>query len=419
MQVPLPYGRSAQSAFIPNWVNASCVRTNEWQRAESEQNLVKAALKRPYGLPRLSNLARHSHSAVIVTCDKTRGVPSHITLPLILEELEAGGLNRERVHVLVATGLHKGESANDVRERFGDELVENMEVTVHDSDENGQLSFLGDLSSGTPLSLNKVVLENDLVILESGVEPHFFAGFTGGSKVILPGTAGTETILRNHSWRNIDDPRSRYGIIQNPIRADANEATRFLKRAFAFNLILDAQKRIVHATAGDAIDSFNVAAEMVIAHSRILIRNRPKIVITTNGGYPLDRNVYQCVKGIAVPEEILQPGSKIIMVGECADGVVHEEFRKILLGASPNELYEKLRTSEAIARDQWEVQVLCRILRQNLVWFVTRHDLQSDIESMHMRYAASVEQALDATGISKGERVLVVPEGPATILKVG
>ena len=419
MQITLPYGRSAQSAFIPNWVNASCVKTKEWQQTDSEQDLVRTALKKPYGLPRLVDLAHHSHSAIIVTCDKTRGVPSHTTLPLILEELAAGGLNRERVHVLVATGLHKGESTSDVRERLGSELLENLEVTVHDSDEHGQLSFVGNLSSGTPLILNKAVLEHDLVILESGVEPHFFAGFTGGSKVILPGAAGTETILRNHNWQKIDDPRSRYGIIKNPIRADANEAMRFFKRAFALNLILNAQKKIIHATAGDTIDSFNAAANMVIEHSRILVKNRPDIVITTNGGYPLDRNVYQCVKGIAVPEEILQPGSKIIMVGECVDGVAHEEFRRMLLGAPPNELYEKLKTSEATARDQWEVQVLCRILRHNSVWFVTREEIQSDIESMHMNYAPTVEEALNAAGLSKDERVLIAPEGPATILKAG
>ena len=417
MQVSLPYGRSAHCGFMPNWVNASCVRTREWQRTDSEQNLVKAALERPYGLPRLISLAHHSRSAVIVTCDKTRGVPSHITLPLILEELVAGGLDRERVKVLVATGLHKGESASDVRERFGSELLENLEVTVHDSDEQDQLNFVGNLSSGTPLILNKAVLETDLVILESGVEPHFFAGFTGGSKVILPGVAGTETILRNHDWRKIDDPRSRYGIIENPIRADANEALRFLKRTFAINLILDAQKKIIHATAGDAMNTLNAAAEMVIAHSKILVKNRPDIVITTNGGYPLDRNVYQCVKGIAVPEEILPPNAKIIVVSECADGVAHEEFRKILLGTSPNELYEKLKASEATARDQWQVQVLCRILRQNPVWFVTRSELQPDIESMHMHYARTVEQALDAAGLGRSERVLVVPEGPAAILK--
>jgi nickel-dependent lactate racemase len=352
---------------------------------------------------------------VIVTCDKSRGVPSRITLPPILEELKTGGIGC--VKILVATGLHKGESASDVRERFGDELLENLQVIVHDSDENGQLSALGNLSSGTPLTLNNAVLENDLVILESGVEPHFFAGFTGGSKVILPGAAGTETILRNHDSRKIDDSRSRCGIIENPIRADANEAMRFLKRPFALNLVLDAQKRIIQATAGDAIDSFNAAAGMVTAHSRILVRDRPDIVITTNNGYPLDRNVYQCVKGIAVPEEILKPDSRIIIVSECSDGVAHEEFRKILIEGSPNKLYEKIKTSNATARDQWEVQVLCRILRQYPVWFVTRSELQSDIESMHMHYAATVEEALDAAGLSKGERVLVVPEGPATILK--
>jgi nickel-dependent lactate racemase len=418
MRISLPYGRSSKSGVIPDWAIASCVKPKEWRRTGSQENLVRTALARPHILPRLKELARQSRFAVIATCDRTRGVPSHITLPLIMDELRSGGLDGERVKVLVATGLHKGETTSDVKERFGSELLENLEVNIHDSDEYDQLSFLGTLRSGTPLFLNKDVVEADLIIIESSVEPHFFAGFTGGSKVILPGVAGTETILRNHSWKNIDDPKSRYGIVENPIRADANAALRTLKSTFALNLVLDDQKRIVHATAGGPIVSFNKAAQIVTAHSRILIEKRPDIVITTNGGYPLDRNVYQCVKGIAVPEEILLPGSKIIMVGECADGTAHEEFRRMLVGNSPNELYEKLKTSEVPERDQWEAQVLCRILRQNPVWFITRSELRSDIESMHMHYAATIEQALDSARVGKRERVLVVPEGPSAILKV-
>ncbi len=419
MRVSLPYGRSSLSAVIPDWAVTNCVTPKKWPRKKSQRSLVKAALKRPCGLPRLRDLARHSGSVVIVTCDKTRGLPTHTTLPLILQELKAGGREIERVKILIATGLHKGETTADVKERFGSELLEGLEVNVHDSDKQDQLSFLGSLRSGTPLYLNRAVVESNLVIIESTVEPHFFAGFTGGSKVILPGVAGTETILRNHSWQNIDDPRSRYGIIDNPIRADADEALRFLKSTFALNVVLDSEKRMVYATAGDPVASFNVAAEIVAVHSKILIKRRPDVVITTNGGYPLDRNVYQCVKGIAVPEEILHADSRVVMVGECADGIVHDEFRKILLGGSPKDIYEKLKVSDLPARDQWEAQVLCRILRRNSVWFVTEKELSSDIESMHMHYASTVEQALDSAGVSRGERVLVVPQGPSTILKAG
>lgn len=416
MQISLPYGRSSKSVFLPDWATTTLVRPKEWEQTDTEQNLIRAALSNPHGLPRLRDLAHQSHSAVIVTCDKTRGVPSRITLPLIMDELTGGGLYREQVKVLVATGLHKGETKTDIKERFGSELLELMEVHVHDSDKDEQLRSLGSLPSGTPLYLNRIALETDLVIIESTVEPHFFAGFTGGSKVILPGIAGTETIIRNHSWQNVDNSHSRYGIVHNPIRADADNALRSLKKTFALNLVLDNQKRIVHATAGEPIASFNATAEIVNAHSRILIKNRPDIVITTNGGYPLDRNLYQCVKGIAVPEDILHPSSKIIMVGECVDGAAHEEFRRTMTAGSPGEIYEKLKTS-APARDRWEAQVLCRILRQYPVWFVTRSELRSDIESMHMNHATTVEEALDVARTEEDKRLLVVPEGPSTILK--
>jgi nickel-dependent lactate racemase len=403
---------------VPEWAATKIVIPKQWQTASQEKS-IEAALRQPIGAPRLSELARESHSAVIVTCDRTRGVPSHVTIPLILEELRSGGMDLDRIMVLVATGLHKGETMTDVTERIGTELVGKLEVVIHDSDDRTRLVELGKLSSGTPLWLNRSVVESDLVIVESNVEPHFFAGFTGGGKVILPGVAGTETILRNHSWKKIDNSASRYGVTENPIRADANEALRHLGRAFALNIVLDSQKRIVHATAGDPILSFNSVAESVRLRSSVQVKDPPDVVITTNGGYPLDRNVYQCVKGIAVPERILHGHSRIIMASECMDGVGHQDFLRLLASNTPEAIYDKLREGEALIRDQWEVQVLCRILRKTPVCFVTRPELASEIRSMHMDYAQTIEKALDSVNLRRGERVLVLPQGPMTLPTLG
>jgi nickel-dependent lactate racemase len=324
-----------------------------------------------------------------------------------------------RIKVLVATGLHKGETMVDVEERLGKELLGHLRVEIHDSDDHAHLAELGKLSSGAPLCLNRSVIESDLVIVESNVEPHFFAGFTGGSKVILPGVAGTEIILRNHCWHNIDHPKSRYGVAENPIRAEANEALRHLRRIFALNVVLDSEKRIVYATAGDPISSFNAAAESVSLHSRVQVKDPPDVVITTNGGYPLDRNVYQCVKGIAVPEGILRENSRIIMASECVDGVGHQDFLRLLASDTPEAVYDKLREGEVLIRDQWEVQVLCRILRKTPVCFITRPELAPEIRSMHMDYAQTIEQALDSANLRRGERVLVLPQGPMTLPTLG
>jgi len=416
--VSLPYGRTQLTGHVPEWAATSIVIPRQWQTASQEKS-IEAALRQPIGAPRLSELARVSHSAVIVTCDRTRGVPSRVTIPLILEELRSGGMDLDRIMVLVATGLHKGETMTDVTDRLGGELVGKLEVVIHDSDDRTRLVELGRLSSGTPLWLNRSVTESDLVIVESNVEPHFFAGFTGGSKVILPGVAGTGTILRNHSWKNIDNSASRYGATENPIRADANEALRHLGRTFALNIVLDSQKRIVHATAGDPISSFNAVAESVRQHSSVQVRDSPDVVITTNGGYPLDRNAYQCVKGIAVPERILHGDSRIIMAGECMDGVGHSDFLRLLASNTPEAVYDKLREGEALIRDQWEVQVLCRILRKTPVCFITRPELASEIRSMHMDYAQTIEQALDSANLRRGERVLVLPQGPMTLPTLG
>jgi nickel-dependent lactate racemase len=411
----LPYGRSMLSCQIPKSFVVYCASPRRW-RIDSRRSHVKTALEYPIGLPRLRRLASHSRKAVIVTCDKTRGLPSHVTIPAILHELESGGLDRHRVEVLVATGLHKGETIADVKERLGGELVEDLTVSIHDSDDQGQIAFLGRLSSGVPLYLNRTVVDSDLVIVESTVEPHFFAGFTGGSKVILPGVAGTETILANHNWRNVDDSRSRCGVTDNPVRFEANESSRYLRKLFSLNIILDSRKRIVHASSGDIIASFKMSARAVDRHSRLRLKDQPDLVITSNGGYPLDRNVYQSVKGIAVPEHVLEQDSKIVMVSECIDGVGHQEFLNLLASDSPSRVYERLRASQTMATDQWEVQVLCRILRRNPVWFVTRSELRSEIEKMHMHYAPTIEEALASAGAEERNNLLVVPYGPSTIL---
>ncbi len=414
--VSLPYGHSFLHAHIPEHANLQVVTSRTWA-VTSQTKTIEAALANPIGTPKLRDLARGKRRVAIVTCDKTRSVPSRITLPRILDELEAAGLDRASVTILVATGLHKGETMTDLRERLGDELLGGLDPIIHDSDDQNQLISLGHLRSGTPLSLNKVVVESDLVVVESTVEPHFFAGFTGGSKMILPGLAGTDTILRNHAWNNIDDSRSRYGVLDNSVRAEGNETLRYLGKTFALNLVLDSQKQICFATCGEILASFALAAREVSKHSAVQVAERPDVVLTTNGGYPLDRNLYQCVKGIAVPEEIVHKGSRIIMASECIDGVAHANFLKSLVSGTPHEVYNKLKSSTVPIPDQWQVQILCRILRQNPVWFVTGKQLESEIESAHMHYASTIEEALRSAQLTQGERVLAVPEGPGMILK--
>lgn len=419
VDVSLPYGHSSLRGQIPDNVQAMIVASKPWPAdSGSQQAIVKAALEKAIGTPMLRHLARNKRRVVIVTADKTRGVPSRITFPLILKELQAAGIRKSSVKLLVATGLHKGESISDLKERFGDEPLEGLEVIVHDSDDQSQLKPLGNLRTGTPLWLNSDVVDSDLVLLESRVEPHFFAGFTGGSKMILPGVAGTDTILRNHSYRNIDDPRSRYGVLDNPIRTEANEALSHIGKAFALNVVLDSEKRIVFANSGDPLSSFTSAANELSRHSDVEIFERPDLVLTSNGGYPLDRNLYQCVKGIAVPEQVVHKGSRIIMVGECSDGIGHGAFAELLHSGTVNEIYQRIRTAKATVCDQWEVQILCRILTQTPVWFVTRNELKNQVQAAHMQYASTIEEALDSAKLTRDERILAVPEGPSTTLKL-
>lgn len=401
--------------------------TSALHRRESEKSpaqLIEDALAKPIGSPGLRQLAQGKQNIVILASDHTRPVPSRLILPPMLRELRAGAPEAS-ITILVATGCHRETTRDELEQKFGPALLRAERICVHDCDDAAGLVCLGKLPSGGALTLNRLAVEADLLVAEGFVEPHFFAGFSGGRKSVLPGIAGRTTVLYNHNAAFIADPHARTGVLEhNPIHRDMLYAARAAKLAFICNVVLDAEKRVVCACAGDMELAHREACRFLQGHCQVAAEPA-EIVITSNGGYPLDQNIYQAVKGMTAAEAVVQEGGVIIMLAQCKDGHGGESFYRTLKEEADLRrlTWRFLATpAEQTIVDQWQSQILVRVLQRASVILVS--DAADEIvRQMHMLPAHSLsdalklaDQLLAAKGIQNGG-VLAIPDGVSVIAR--
>ncbi|MDF2673887.1 MAG: hypothetical protein K0R09_2152 [Clostridiales bacterium] len=423
MKIQLPFGQAYLLAEVPEDRITQLVEPQLSHVEAKELDLVKRALSLPFGGQKLSDMAQGKKTACVITSDHTRPVPSKLTLPLILEELRKGNPEID-ITILVATGCHRASTESELIEKFGEKIVEQERVVIHNCDAVEEMKFLGLLPSGGKLLLNQRVLQTELLLAEGFIEPHFFAGFSGGRKSILPGVAARETVMYNHNAEFINNEKARAGILfGNPIHIDMEAAAEMANLRFILNVVLDRNKSIVAAFAGAPQETYGSGCEYLAKQAGVQLKPTP-IVITTNGGYPLDQNLYQCVKGITTAESACLPGGVIILAAACNDGHGGKDFYQVLKSAnSPQELLQQIsgRVAADTLPDQWQYQILARILSKQHVIIVTKPQWQTMIEEMHLHYAQTVEMALKIAEqwVSRDSDITVIPDGVSVYLKEG
>jgi len=418
----LPYSRTRLDLEVPDAGLTGVLesRVNAYTPPGPPEILVERAFDVPIGSPRLETLVSGARRITIITSDHTRPVPSRLTLPVWLRRIRKGRPDAE-ISILVATGCHRATTTEEQTRWFGEDLVRNERIVIHDSRDDAALVRVGTLPSGGELWLNRLAVETDLLLAEGFIEPHFFAGFSGGRKSVLPGVAGYRTVLANHCAAFIDSPSARTGILENnPIHADMVSASRQARLAFIMNVVLDADKRIIHAVAGHPETAHARGCEFLQGLCRVP-RIPADIAVTTNGGFPLDQNIYQAVKGMTAAEAVCNEGGVIVMVAACEDGHGGRSFYERMANArSPREVLNQtsLVPMDKTAPDQWEYQILARILSRFTVILVTDRCDRSLVESMHMKHAATIGEAMDAAFRIKGcdARVTVIPDGVGVIV---
>lgn len=386
-----------------------------------QTEIARKALENPIGSPRLRELAKGKQNIVIITSDHTRPVPSKITMPLLLEEIRSGNPNAD-ITILIATGFHRLTTMEELVNKFGEEIAKNEKLVNHDCRDDSSLVEVGILPSGGKLILNKLAMEADLLVAEGFIEPHFFAGFSGGRKSVLPGIASRTTVLANHCSEFIASEYARAGILEgNPIHRDMVYAAEAANLAFILNVVIDSEKKIINAFAGDRVKAHEEGCRFV---SRLAsVEAKPAdIVITSNGGYPLDQNIYQSVKGMTAAEATAKEGGVIIIAAACNDGHGGESFyRTFLENPTAQSIMDKIMQipMESTIPDQWESQILARILIKHKVILVTDQCDPKMVTDMHMLHAYTLQEALEMAYEIKGRdaTVTVVPDGVSVIVK--
>lgn len=420
MKVKFPFGREKIEVELPDSTQVLESKAAEYVPSKSQEGLVQDALEHPIGSKRVSELAKGKKKIVIITSDHTRPVPSKITLPLYLKEIRKNNPDCE-ITILIATGFHRPTTKEEMLDKFGEELVKNEKFVIHMSQNDEDMAYLGILPSGGELLINKLAVEADLLVSEGFIEPHFFAGFSGGRKSVLPGIASQKTVFGNHCSKFIASDKSRTGNLDgNPIHKDMEFAAKEAKLAFILNVAIDADKKVIAAFAGDAFEAHEKGCEFVKNLSKVEGTDAD-IVITTNGGYPLDQNIYQSVKSMTAAEACAKPDGIIIEASKCNDGHGGESFYQTFKNAkNPKEVEDmilKVKMEDTIA-DQWESQILARILVRHQVLYVADKSAKDILEDMHMTYVPTIEEALKKAIEIKGKdaKIAVIPEGISVIV---
>ena len=320
-EIRLPYDTGTQTLHIPEKNLAGVLVSHQasYQAKKTGAELVEDSLDHPIGSPRLEELAKGKKNIVIISSDHTRPVPSAIIMPILLRRIRSVAPDA-RIRILVATGFHRASTREELVAKYGEEIVDHEEIVMHDARDDAAMVDVGVLPSGGHCLINRVATEADLLLAEGFIEAHFFAGFSGGRKSVLPGIASYKTIQANHCGEFIASTQCRTGNLQgNRIHADMVFAAHAAKLAFIVNVVLNEEKQIIGSFAGDVEEAHLTGCRFVNDLARV-DKVPCDIAISTNGGYPLDQNVYQAVKGMTAAEATVREGGVIIMVAGCRDG---------------------------------------------------------------------------------------------------
>jgi len=383
-----------------------------------QEDLITQAMKAPIGGIPLSQMAKGKHSAVIIISDHTRPVPSRLILPPMLAALREGSPDID-VTLLVATGCHRATTLDELKQKLGSSIYAQEKIIVHDCDNSANMVNLGTLPSGTECRVNRIAVETDLLVAEGFIEPHFFAGFSGGRKSVLPGICARKTVMANHCAAFIDNAGSRSGLLQeNLIHRDMTAAARMAKLQFIVNVVLSPDKRVIHAVAGEPVKAHAAGCGWLSRRCRVTPQMKGDLVITSNGGAPLDQNIYQAVKCMSTAEAAVAPGGTIIVCSECADGIGGDAFYHAVRDcASASALLDRIRkvAPEKTTPDQWQYQIFCRILKEHRIIFVTRPELRDVITDMKMEYASTLGEAIQRAE-PENKHVVIIPDGVSVIV---
>jgi lactate racemase len=417
MRLRLDYGTTGLLAEFPE-KRTTVIEPMHIPPAPDPRALLLKAIREPVGKPSLRDLYRAGQRVAISVCDITRAQPRQIMIEALLSEMP--GVRHNDVTIMIATGTHRRNTTEEIERMIGRELAQNCRIVCHDARDDASLVHMGNTSTGVRVLLNRAWVESEFKITTGFVEPHFFAGFSGGPKMVAPGLAGLETVMTLHNAARIGHPKATWGIIEgNPVHDDVREISRMTGVDFALDVTLNRDQQITAAFAGDLLKEHATACAVARQNAMRPCEKPFDVVVTTNSGYPLDQNLYQAVKGMSAAAKIVKDGGTIICASECRDGLPnHGAYGQILASqSSPRALLDMITTQGYSKADQWQVQIQAMIQLKAKVLVKAGCLTDQQIREAHFQpisdVASAVDEALKLEG--PGGTVCVLPHGPQTI----
>jgi lactate racemase len=418
MIVRLAYGKTGLTIELPDSYKIDLIEPKWVEGVPDEKQAIINSLRNPYNCSPLAELITSGKRVAIVFSDITRATPYNIIIPALLGELQ--GLPRENICFFCANGTHRFATNAELVRILGRDIVRNYRIVQNDSNDRSKHKYIGTTGSGNEIYLNEELLKFDVKILTGFIEPHFFAGFSGGGKALMPGMAYVGTIRYNHSIANLSLKNVTWGkTYGNPLWDDIMEASEFVRGLFLLNITLNKEKKITNVFSGDLRIAHKAGAQFVKDSAMVAVKKLYDIVITSNSGYPLDLNVYQTVKGMSAAAQIVKTGGHIIIASECWDGIpAGSDYETILLSVSnANELMEFVKSREPQLKDTWQIFFQAMIQQKATVHLFSD---KLDKETIGKTFLTPVNDIARLTKmlagkIGPGADICIMPEGPQTI----
>ncbi|TVS19729.1 MAG: nickel-dependent lactate racemase [Planctomycetaceae bacterium] len=423
MRVRLDYGKSGLEVELPD---RNVVRTLNYQPAQplaDPESSLRAVLDRPTGTASLAELAQGRQDACILICDITRPVPNQMILTPMLETLERAGIARDKILILVATGLHRPNLGVELVEMVGRRIVERYRIENHFGERQDEHTWLGESPRGVPIWIDSRYVHADLKIATGLIEPHLMAGFSGGRKLICPGIAGIDTIRAWHSPAFLEHPRSDSGILDgNPVHEENTWIGRRAGCDFIVNVVIDSQRRPLRFVAGDMEQAFLEGCQFVRPLVTARVPEPVDIVVTTSAGYPLDTTFYQSVKGMTAALPIVRQGGTVILAAGMSEGIGSQPFQSLFQQhESPAAFIERiLGDPDYFVMDQWQLEKMAAVSRRAKIKVVSDGLPSETLNGLFVQACPSVEAAIAECLQEYGPdaTIAVIPKGPYVVAEV-
>ncbi|MFP5228027.1 MAG: nickel-dependent lactate racemase [Acidobacteriota bacterium] len=421
METIFAFGKEGLRVTLPEGPRYRLILSRSSGPVANPVEAIESALDAPIGRLPLVELARGRKSAAISVCDITRPAPNRTTLPPLLERLHRAGIPREAVTIMIATGLHRQATEDELNTVLGPEIAARYRIGNHDARDREAHRSLGTTRRGTPVTIDERFMAADLHITLGFIEQHLMLGFSGGRKLVAPGVAGEETIRTIHSPRFMREPAATEGSIEgNPLHAELLEIAGMAGHDFILDVTMTREREISGVFAGCPVEAHAAGVRFLREHSMERLPEPVDAVITSSAGYPLDLTFYQTIKGITAAEHVVKPGGRILLLGECAEGIGSPDFAEKMRNYGDPEAYLREIEDKPVVPDQWQLEKLALTQRNHEVLFYAPGAAKDQLGSLAGRSYASPGAAIAAllAGVPKDAQVALIPEGPYAYARV-